>query len=187
MADKIRIRQAVLVEGRSDKIALEQLLDARIFTTEGFGIFHNTEKKALLRRIAETEGILLLTDSDGGGKQIRAYLAGILPAEGLTHLYIPQVAGKERRKAHSSKAGYLGVEGTDPEILRGIFAPFATDAPVREKKTYTKLDLYERGLLGGEGAKEKREALCRRLGLPPLSSNALLAAVNLLGESIDPV
>ena len=189
MADKLRLRQAVLVEGRYDKIMLEELLDTVVLTTEGFGIFNNAEKKALLRRIARERGLIVLTDSDGGGRQIRAYLTGLLPAGQVTHLYIPQVAGKEKRKAHASRAGLLGVEGTDPALLRALFAPFAAQKTENEgatpKKTYTKADLYALGLLGGEGSSVRRDALCRRLGFPPMSSNALLALVNLLGVELE--
>lgn len=210
MGEKLRLTQAVLVEGRYDKTMLENLLDATIFTTEGFGIFKNAEKKALLRRVAETRGLIVLVDSDGGGRQIRSYLTGILPKSGVIHLYIPPVEGKERRKAHRSRAGLLGVEGIDADTLRALFAPYAVgghtdgsntddtsgatggaggndgtrgDTPPRQ--TYTKADLYERGLLGGEGSALRRRALETRLGLPEMSSNALLDALNLLGIDLD--
>lgn len=210
MGEKLRLTQAVLVEGRYDKTMLENLLDATIFTTEGFGIFKNTEKKALLRRVAETRGLIVLVDSDGGGRQIRSYLTGILPRNGVIHLYIPPVKGKEHRKAHRSRAGLLGVEGIDADTLRALFAPYAiggnTDGSntadtsgataggtgesdythvVSPRKTYTKADLYERGLLGGEGSALRRRALETRLGLPEMSSNALLDALNLLGIDLD--
>ena len=201
MGEKLRLTQAVLVEGRYDKVMLENLLDATVFTTEGFGIFNNPEKKALLRRVSETRGLIVLVDSDGGGRQIRSYLTGILPKSGVIHLYIPPVEGKERRKAHRSRAGLLGVEGMDAGTLRALFAPYAAgggtegtdgaadraggqgDAPPR--RTYTKADLYGRGLLGGEGSAQRRRALETRLGLPEMSSNALLDALNLLGVDLD--
>ena len=191
MAEKLKLTRAVLVEGRYDKIALENLLDATILTTEGFGIFKNTEKKALLRRIAQTRGIIVLMDSDGGGRQIRAYLTGLLPKNGVSHLYIPPVEGKEKRKAHRSRAGLLGVEGTDADTLRRLFAPYAaTDVDggtgsVAVPATYTKADLFDRGLLGGEGSAARRRALESRLGLPEMPSNALLDAINLLGIELD--
>lgn len=225
MAEKLKLTRAVLVEGRYDKIMLENLLDATILTTEGFGIFKNTEKKALLRRIAGTRGLIVLVDSDGGGRQIRSYLTGLLPKSGVTHLYIPPVAGKESRKAHRSRAGLLGVEGTDADTLRALFAPYAVPAAGAKAgadgedpgidgedpgagsgndtgryaasgvgtaagtdegtRTYTKADLYERGLLGGEGSADRRRALEARLGLPEMSSNALLDALNLLGIDLD--
>lgn len=210
MGEKLRLTQAVLVEGRYDKTMLENLLDATIFTTEGFGIFKNAEKKALLRRVAETRGLIVLVDSDGGGRQIRSYLTGILPRNGVIHLYIPPVEGKEHRKAHRSRAGLLGVEGIDADTLRALFAPYAvggnTDSSNTAdtsgttaggtgesdrthvglpRKTYTKADLYERGLLGGEGSALRRRALETRLGLPEMSSNALLDALNLLGIDLD--
>lgn len=202
MGEKLRLTQAVLVEGRYDKVMLENLLDATVFTTEGFGIFNNPEKKALLRRVAETRGLIVLVDSDGGGRQIRSYLTGILPKSGVIHLYIPPVEGKERRKAHRSRAGLLGVEGIDADTLRALFAPYAvgddTDgsngaaedhagqrAGAPPRRTYTKANLYERGLLGGEGSAQRRRALETRLGLPEMSSNALLDALNLLGVDLD--
>lgn len=232
MAEKLKLTRAVLVEGRYDKIMLENLLDATILTTEGFGIFKNTEKKALLRRIAGTRGLIVLVDSDGGGRQIRSYLTGLLPKSGVTHLYIPPVAGKESRKAHRSRAGLLGVEGTDADTLRALFAPYAVPAAGAKAgadgedpgidgegpgadgensgadggddtgryaasgvgtaagtdegtRMYTKADLYERGLLGGEGSADRRRALEARLGLPEMSSNALLDALNLLGIDLD--
>lgn len=225
MAEKLKLTRAVLVEGRYDKIMLENLLDATILTTEGFGIFKNTEKKALLRRIAGTRGLIVLVDSDGGGRQIRSYLTGLLPKSGVTHLYIPPVAGKESRKAHRSRAGLLGVEGTDADTLRALFAPYAVPAAGAKAgigredpgaggensgagsgndtgryaasgvgtaagtdegtRTYTKADLYERGLLGREGSADRRRALEARLGLPEMSSNALLDALNLLGIDLD--
>lgn len=225
MAEKLKLTRAVLVEGRYDKIMLENLLDATILTTEGFGIFKNTEKKALLRRIAGTRGLIVLVDSDGGGRQIRSYLTGLLPKSGVTHLYIPPVTGKESRKAHRSRAGLLGVEGTDADTLRALFAPYAVPAAGAKAgaggedpgidgenpgadggddtgryaasgvgtaagtdegtRTYTKADLYERGLLGGEGSADRRRALEARLGLPEMSSNALLDALNLLGIDLD--
>ena len=180
MADKLNIREIVVVEGRYDKIALSNILDATILTTDGFSIFHKGEKRDYLRRLGEERGVILLTDSDGGGKQIRAFLTGLFPAASVKHLYIPCVAGKEGRKKQRSKQGLLGVEGMDAEVLRALFTPFATDAPTQNLTPVTKTDLYVWGLLGGENASEKRERLCQYLGLPPLTSTALAQGLSLL-------
>lgn len=181
MRERLNIREVVIVEGRYDKITLSQVIDAHIIPTEGFAIFHNKEKQALLKRLGEQYGLIVLTDSDGGGKQIRTLLANLLPKEKIKHLYTPAIAGKERRKSVPSKGGLLGVEGMDSELLYNLFLPFASDAeaPTRGREV-TKLDFYNHGLSGGTGAQEKREKLAKHLGLPPLTANALLAAINLL-------
>ncbi len=177
---KPSIALPVVVEGRYDKIKLSSIVDADIITTDGFAIFNQKEKTALLRRLAEGRGVIVLTDPDGGGRVIRSYLAGVLRGERVYHLHIPAERGKERRKKTAGRAGLLGVEGTAPDILLSLLAPFTEEAPVR-RASLTKADLYTDGLSGGEGAKEKRAALAVRLSLPPdLSPNALLAAINLL-------
>lgn len=122
------IRIPIIVEGKYDKARLSQVVSAPILTTEGFGIFNNAEKKALIRKLGE-HGVILLCDSDGGGKVIRSFLKGILAPELVYDLYIPQVAGKERRKRHGSKAGFLGVEGIDNATLTGIFDRLAEKHP----------------------------------------------------------
>ncbi len=181
MTDKIPISQVVVVEGKYDKIALSQILDAHIVVTDGFGVFRNKEKRTLLQKLGEAHGLIILTDSDGGGTQIRSTLAGLLPKEKLIHLYIPQIEGKERRKRTASKAGYLGVEGMDPDTLRRLFLPFSQKTPpVPRGREITSQDLYADGLLGGVGASDRRLALTKHLGLPPLMPRALLAALNLL-------
>ena len=113
----IRIREAIIVEGRYDKNTLAQIVDAPILETSGFGIFHDSQRLALLRRLAETRGIIVLTDSDGAGFVIRNYLRGAIDPAQVKHAYIPDVAGKERRKRTASKEGKLGVEGMRPEVL----------------------------------------------------------------------
>lgn len=179
--ERLKIDIPVVVEGKYDKIKLSSVIDARIITTDGFGVFASSDKKQLIRRLAEPRGLIVLTDSDGAGLVIRNYFNSILPKSRLIHLYTPQVAGKERRKKAPSKAGYLGVEGIEADTLRGIFAPYASDRPPHAGREVTKADLYADGLSGGEGSTEKRRRLCTRLGLPgDLSANALLAAVNLL-------
>ncbi len=180
MTDRIPIREVVLVEGKYDKITLSQIIDATVITTDGFSVFKNVEKKALIRRMGEERGIILLTDSDGGGKQIRSYLSGILPKEKIKHLYIPCVAGKEKRKRVPSRAGTLGVEGMKPEVLRLLFEPLRADKPKKEGREITSTDLYEWGCLGGDNAKDIRAKLCEKLSLPPLNAKPLLAALNCL-------
>ena len=179
----LKIKEAIVVEGRYDKIALEPLVDTAIFTTDGFGIFKNKEKLALLRRVAEQRGLIVLTDADGAGLVIRNRLRGAISAQYLKHAYIPDVAGKERRKKAPSRAGTLGVEGMKPEIL--LDALRRAGATIDEESTVkgnsiTKADLYDLGLIGPDSV-EKRKALCKRLELPEhLSANALVEVLNLL-------
>ena len=177
--DKPRITLPIIVEGRYDKIKLASLVDAAIFTTEGFSLFHDKEKLALLRRMAEGDGVIVLTDPDGGGRQIRSFLSGALGGK-LYHLHIPAVAGKEKRKKVAGKAGLLGVEGADPAVLLSLLSPFAGDA-VPRRASLTKADLFADGLSGGEGSAARRAAVAKTLSLPPdLAPNAFLAAINLL-------
>ena len=121
MTEKLKIRQVVLVEGKYDKIKLQQLIDAPIFTTGGFSVFSSGEKAVLLRRIAEKDGLIILTDSDPAGFVIRNKLKGMLPKDKVLHLYAPALSGKERRKKAPSKAGILGIEGLSAETLRRLF------------------------------------------------------------------
>ena len=179
--EKLSVSYPIIVEGKYDKIKLDSLLSAYIIPTDGFSLFKKAEKAALLRRLAEEKGVIVLTDSDGGGRQIRAYLSEILPKEKVIHLYTPAVHGKEKRKDKAGKAGLLGVEGIDADTLRALFLPFADGAPQRERGGITKKDFYLDGLSGTDGAKEKREALALRLSLPPdMTANALLDALNML-------
>lgn len=180
--ERLRIDRPVVVEGKYDKIRLQSVIDAEIVVTDGFRIFRETEKAALLRRIAEKNGVLVLTDSDGGGLVIRNFINAILPKEKRIHLYIPPIPGREKRKTADSREGLLGVEGMENETLRALFLPYAagkTDAP--EKEPITKLDLYEDGLTGRADSKKKRLALAEAASLPRnLSAGALLEALNLL-------
>ena len=178
----IRLDRPVIVEGKYDKLKLSSILDATIITTNGFGIFNDKEKRLLIRRLAEKNGIFVLTDADGAGLVIRNLLRGCVPKEKITNIYIPAVKGKERRKSAPSKEGYLGVEGIDTETLTAIFAPFAVgNSEPTERAKVTKADFYAAGLSGGEGSAEKRQKLAEKLGLPPhMSANALLEAINLL-------
>ncbi len=181
--NKIRVDIPIIVEGKYDKITLSSILDAHIIQTDGFAVFNKNEKLSLIRRLGEKYGVILLTDSDGGGKQIRSYLLSALPRDKVINLYIPQIKGKEKRKRTASKSGYLGVEGIDAAQLRKLFAPFALDAPKNnaKKEAVTKNDFYFDGLSGAQGSADKRKSLAKALSLPEdMSANALLEAVNLL-------
>jgi len=182
MNERKKISLPIIVEGRYDKSTLLSMFDATVITTDGFGIFNSKEKRALITRLSE-KGIILLTDSDGGGRQIRSYLSGFLPKEKLHHLYIPEIFGKERRKKTHSKAGLLGVEGMTREVLERVLSPFIVsgDAPcVRDERKLTKLDLFLDGLSGSDGSEEKRKRLAAALGFPSdMSANSLIEAINL--------
>lgn len=180
----IRIREAIIVEGRYDKNTLAQVVDAPILETSGFGIFHDSQRLALLRRLAETRGIIVLTDSDGAGFVIRNYLKGALPKERIKQAYIPDVFGKERRKRKAGKEGKLGVEGMTPEILletlRRSGATFSGEDAAERQAAITKADLLEKGLIGAGSAQRRRELL-QKLELPEhLTPNAMLEMLNLL-------
>lgn len=180
----VKIREAIVVEGKYDKNTLLQVVDAPVFQTDGFGVMKNRELLGLLRRIARTRGLIILTDSDGAGFVIRNYLKGALPKEGVRHAYIPDIAGKEKRKQAPGKEGKLGVEGMRPEILlealrRAGATVEAEEVPEREP--ITKADLYALGLGGTAGSREKRLALLKKLRLPEhMSANALLEVLNVL-------
>ena len=170
-----------MVEGRYDKNTLSQLVDAPIFETNGFGIMKNSRLLAFLRRVAEKRGLIVLTDSDGAGFVIRNYLKGALPKDKVLHAYIPDLYGKERRKAHPGKEGKLGVEGMSQEVLlHALQAAGAMDAPDSPAQI-TKTDLFLAGLSGGRDSGEKRRKLQAELLLPEhLGSNGFLDAVNMM-------
>ncbi len=178
----IKIDRAVIVEGRYDKIKLASILDAVIIETEGFGIFNNKEKQRLIRRLADTKGILILTDSDSAGFKIRSFIKGIVPAEKIKHAYIPDIFGKEKRKTEPSKEGKLGVEGVKKELILEALEKagvFCEETEIEEKREITKLDLYEDGLSGRENSDELRKKLLSHLDLPErLTSNALVQILN---------
>lgn len=177
----LKIREAVVVEGRYDKIALSQVVDTVILTTEGFGLFRDREKLALLRRVAETRGLIVLTDSDGAGLVIRNRIRGSIDPALVRHAYIPDVPGKERRKKTPSREGTLGVEGMDPATLEAALLRAGATRETGAGERITKADLCALGLSGGRNAAEARRGLQRRLGLPEkLSPNALLDALNAL-------
>lgn len=179
-----RIREAIVVEGRYDKNTLMQIVDAPVIQTDGFGIFKNKEQLNLLRKIAQTRGLIVLTDSDGAGFVIRNYLKGAISPQYLKHAYVPDIHGKERRKATAGKEGLLGVEGMRPAVivdaLRRAGATFL-DEPTTDRCEITKQDMAELGLSGGPSASLIRKKLCRELEFPEhMSANALLQALNLL-------
>lgn len=179
-----RIQEAVVVEGRYDKNTLSQIVDTLILETNGFGIFHDPERMALLRRAAEKRGLIVLTDSDGAGFVIRNRIKGAVPKELVKHAYIPDVYGKEKRKRRPGKEGKLGVEGMPPkvieQVLRRAGATFLGEAaPGESERSVTKADLFAAGLTGGEGSAQRRLELLKRLELPEhMSTNALLAVLN---------
>ncbi len=180
----VNIRECIVVEGRYDKNTLSQLVNAPILETSGFGIFKDKDQQRLLRQIAAKRGLIVFTDSDGAGFVIRNFLKGLIPASQLKHAYIPDIPGKERRKATAGKEGLLGVEGMTPEIileaLRRCGATIEGESE-RQSAAITKQDFMVLGLSGGAGSSEKRARLMAKLGFPKhMSSNALLQAVNLL-------
>ena len=184
--DKLKLRQAIVVEGKYDQNTLRQLVDTAIFTTNGFTGMKDPALLRLLQKAAQTTGLVILTDSDGAGILIRNTLKSALPETGVLHAYIPDLPGKEKRKAAPGKEGLLGVEGMTPEILlkalRNAGAEFAdgsTPPPAREP--ITKQDLFALGLSGGPESAKKRAALLKALSLPAhMSANALLQALNVL-------
>ena len=184
--DKQKLRQAIVVEGKYDQNTLRQIVDTAIFTTNGFADMKDPALLRLLRQAAQTTGLIILTDSDGAGFLIRNTLKSALPETGVLHAYIPDLPGKEKRKAAPGKEGLLGVEGMTPEILlkalRNAGAEFAdgsTPPPAREP--ITKQDLFALGLSGGPESAKKRAALLKALSLPAhMSANALLQALNVL-------
>lgn len=180
-----KIREVIVVEGRYDKNALKQTVDAVVVETRGFGVFNDKERLALLRRLAEERGLILLTDSDGAGFVIRNFIKGAIPKERLKQAYIPDVYGKERRKTAPGREGKLGVEGMPPEVLLQALeragATFEDGEAVGERQRITKADLYALGLSGGPDSGRKRAALLKKLGLPErMTANAMLEALNLL-------
>ncbi len=182
--ERLKIPYPVIVEGAYDKLRLEAVIEAQILTTDGFAIFKQTERARLFRRLAEKTPLIVLTDSDGAGKLIRSHLTSTIPKDRLIHLYVPRVAGKERRKKEPSAEGVLGVEGMENELLYRLLSPYADPDAVAERlreNPISKTDFYLDGLTGGEGSVARRDALAEKLGLPTgMPPNALLAAVRLL-------
>ena len=180
----IKIKEAIVVEGRYDKNTLSQIVDAPILETSGFGIFKDKQQMALLRQVAEKRGLIVFTDADGAGFVIRNHIKSAIPGKYLKHAYTPDIMGKERRKAAPGKEGKLGVEGMKPQIiveaLRNAGATIEGEAAVSSNQI-TKQDLMELELSGGSNASENRIKLLKKLNLPErMSANAMLQALNLL-------
>lgn len=180
----VKIKEAIVVEGRYDKNTLSQIVDAPILETNGFGIFKDKAQMGLLRQVAEKRGLIVFTDADGAGFMIRNHIKSAIPGQFLKHAYTPDIFGKERRKAAPGKEGKLGVEGMRPEIiieaLRKAGATIEGE-DITPKNQITKQDLMELGLSGGADASAKRLALLKKLSLPErMSANAMLQALNLL-------
>ena len=186
MNDRIKISLPIIVEGKYDKSTLLSIFDTTVVTLGGFGIFNSKEKQALIKKLA-VDGIIVLTDSDGAGKQIRSFLNGIVPKDKIYNLYIPKIEGKERRKSSPSKEGYLGVEGMSREELVRILSPFISnnrDDGERLAKTcenITKVDFYRDKLTGFENSSIRRDELAKLFDLPSgMTPNALLDALNII-------
>ena len=179
----MQIPYPVIVEGRYDKLRLESVIEAQILTTDGFGLFSHTEKTKLFRALSKKSPLIVLTDSDGAGKLIRSKITSCIPADRLIHLYVPRVAGVEKRKKMPSAEGILGVEGMERDLLYELFSPYA-DASVADRVSenpLSKVDLYVDGLTGGADSAAKRDALAQKIGLPSgMTPNAFLAALRVL-------
>ncbi len=182
--NKPKIREVIVVEGRYDKNALAQVVDASVVEVGGFAVFNDAQQLSLLRRLAETRGLVIFTDPDGAGFVIRGHLKGALPKERVKHAYAPDVYGKEKRKRRGGKEGKLGVEGMRPDVLiealRRAGATFEGENAAARSAPITKADMLDAGLIG-DGSVAKRAALVKELDLPEcLSANALLDVLNLL-------
>ncbi len=180
----LRIKEAIVVEGRYDKNTLSQVVDTLILETGGFAIFHNREQMALLNRVARTRGLIVLTDSDGAGFVIRNRIKGAIPKEYAKHAYIPDVYGKERRKRQGGKEGKLGVEGMSPQVLESVLrragATFLSEEQAQEAgRPITKGDLFAAGLTGRPDSAARRQELLKKLELPQhMTTNGLLEVLN---------
>lgn len=179
---KITINEAIIVEGKYDKIKLSSIIDAFIIQTDGFKVFKDKEKIALIKKIAEKQGIIILTDSDVSGFKIRQFVKSITKSENIKNAYIPQVIGKETRKEHASKENLLGVEGINTEVLKNILIECSTKKNTStHQKVITKLIFYEDGYIGNHNSRNMRTKLLEYLDLPKyISTNSLLEIINIL-------
>ena len=181
--EKLKIPYTIVVEGKYDRLRLMCVCDARIITTDGFGIFKKQERLALIRKLSTITPIILLTDSDGAGKLIRSYLSSAIPKDRLIQLYIPKIEGKEKRKSEPSAEGTLGVEGMEAKLLHDLLAPFENGERLSRalENPLSKADFYRDGLSGRDNSAAARDMLAKRLELPTgMSANALLEALKML-------
>ena len=179
---KIKLDSPIIVEGKYDKIRLENIFETPIIITEGFGIFKNKDKKDFIKLLAQKSGIIVLTDSDSAGIMIRNHLKSFVPNDKIINIYLPEISGKERRKSSPSKQGILGVEGIDDDIIVSAFERAGVIGTKRESNDkITKLDLYNLGIVGGEQSARLRRELLAKLSLPTgLSTMSMLDAINFL-------
>lgn len=180
MEDKIKLSEAVIVEGKYDKIKLSNILDAFIIETNGFGVFKDKSKLSFIKKLAKERGIIILTDSDHAGFMIRNYISSGVPKEQIKNVYIPDIFGKEKRKNAPSKEGKLGVEGMTKEVIvEALSKAGITSSKSVCSDPVTTVDFYDLGLTGGAGSKAKRKALCKTLDLPEfLSTSSLISCIN---------
>lgn len=180
MREKIKIHEAVIVEGRYDKIKLSNIIDAFILETDGFSIFKDKKKLTFIKKLALERGIVVLTDSDHAGFMIRSHISSAVPKSRIKNVYIPDVFGKEKRKAAPSKEGKIGVEGMSTEVILNAFEKAGvTASKVTCDNPVTTADFFELGLTGGANSKEKRKELCAELDLPEfLSVSSLISCIN---------
>lgn len=179
----IKIKEAVIVEGKYDKIKLSSIIDTVIIETDGFAVFKDKEKQKLIRFLAENRGIVIMTDSDSAGFKIRSFIKGITKSENIKNVYMPDIYGKEKRKTEASKEGKLGVEGMKTEVIMSALEKagvLCCENGKTEGKKITHTDFFEDGISGGENSSEIRKAFARELDLPEkISSSALLKIINM--------
>lgn len=181
--EKLKIPYTIVVEGKYDRTRVLSVCDARVITTDGFGIFKKNEKLALIRRLAHDLPVILLTDSDGAGKLIRSHLTSAIPQDRIIQLYIPQIKGKEKRKKEASAEGTLGVEGMARGLLYDLLRPYEDEGAFRrfEENPLSKTDFYIDGLTSAENSTERRDEIAVKLGLPRgMTPNALLSAMKMI-------
>ena len=180
---KLNIPYPIVVEGKYDRLRVLSVCNAKVMTTEGFGIFKKKEKLAMFRQISKKTPVIILTDSDGAGKLIRSHIASAIPKDKLIQLYIPKIQGTEKRKTQPSAEGTLGVEGMERELLRELLKPYESEKALvaAAENPLSKTDFYKDGLSGGADSKVRRAQLARALSLPEdMTANALLEAVRLV-------